>query len=86
MFRFAQHDNPGHRTSFLLLIAFLQPFYVYQIVSRVDIVGIDPHCSFEFLYRLGNSAHLCQGGSQITVRVGRIRIHAQGLLVMVYCL
>ena len=78
--------RPDHRTSLLLLIAFLQPFDVYQIVSRVDIVGIDPHCSFEFFYRLGNSTHLCQGSSQIAVRVGRIWIHAQGLLVMVYCL
>ena len=72
--------------SFFLLTAFLQRFYFCQIVSRIAVVRVDPQCRFEFFYRLGNSTHQCQSGSQVTVRVGRIRIHAQGLLIMVDCL
>src|SRR6266481_1509099 len=72
--------------SFLLLTAFLQRFYFCQIVSRIAVVRVDPQCRFEFFYRLRNSTHQCQSSSQIIVRVGRIRIHAQGLLIMVDCL
>ena len=72
--------------SFFLLTAFLQHFYFCQIVSRIAVVRVDPQGRFEFFYRLGNSTHQCQSSSQITVGVGRIRIHAQDLLIMVDCL
>src|SRR5262245_42491364 len=47
--------------------------------------GLSRSATVTFFYRLGNSAHLCQSGSQVIMRRSRRWAHPQRLLEVLYC-